>query len=96
MGSIDDGDPNTTNIYLGNLPTKVTSIVITVVCLYFESGCKLALHGGPTCFYERKDFNWLCKYFLFLYDADFGATVNGNLWKIWSISQCEGYVATYG
>lgn len=23
MGSIDDGDPNTTNIYLGNLPTKV-------------------------------------------------------------------------
>jgi len=25
MGSIDDGDPNTTNIYLGNLPTKVIS-----------------------------------------------------------------------
>lgn len=24
MGSIDDGDPNTTNIYLGNLPTKVS------------------------------------------------------------------------
>ncbi|ODN04777.1 U2 snRNP-associated SURP motif-containing protein [Orchesella cincta] len=24
MGSIDDGDPNTTNIYLGNLPTKIS------------------------------------------------------------------------
>jgi hypothetical protein len=26
MGSIDDGDPNTTNIYLGNLPTKVSLV----------------------------------------------------------------------
>jgi len=30
MGSIDDGDPNTTNIYLGNLPTKVSFELLAI------------------------------------------------------------------
>lgn len=36
MGSIDDGDPNTTNIYLGNLPTKVLFVgfIVNLLDIY--------------------------------------------------------------
>lgn len=45
MGSVDDGDPNTTNIYLGNLPTKVSVHFIyfmlqSIYSLKKQSMCK--------------------------------------------------------
>lgn len=45
IGSFDNGDPNTTNIYLGNLNPKVSSLLVSII-LVIKNGLFLAYRAS--------------------------------------------------